>query len=223
MSKEPTDKKESRNWYKDRYQAILLQRRLLMFIAFLSMATTMVVMIILSQMTPLKGVEPFLIQVDPKSGITQLVNPMSVKEITALESVNNFFVVQYIRARESYDVRSIKLNYATVRIMSEDKKIYPQFKREANPNNPNSVAARMGSTGTRSVKFKSISYIKQNQAQARLLVEETTANGLTLQSHKIATILFEYTKMALTDEERYINPLGFRVLDYRLDEDALPK
>ncbi len=222
MSKESAIK-ESRNWYKDRYQAMLLQRRLLMFIAFFSMATTFVTMVILSYMTPQKSVEPFLIQVDPKSGITQLVNPLSVKEITGLESVNNFFIVQYIRSRENYDIRSIKQNYAIVKIMSEDRKVYPQFRREANPNNPNSVAARMGSTGLRTVKFKSISYIKPDQAQVRLLIEETTANGLTLQTHVIVNVIFEYANIELTAEERYINPLGFRVLEYRVDEDALTK
>ena len=75
----------------------------------------------------------------------------------------------------------------------------------------------------RSVKFKSISYVKPNQAQVRLLVEETAANGGTLQYHKIATIVFEYAKLDLTEEERYINPLGFRVTEYRVDEDALPR
>lgn len=223
MSKDDANGKESRNWYKDRYQAVLLQRRLLMGLAFLSMASTLVVMIILSQMVPMKGIEPFLIQVDPKSGITQMVNPMSTKEITALESVNDFFIVQYIRSRESYDVRTFKQNYGIVRIMSEQTKVFRDFKRQSNPNDPMSVPARMGSTGTRSVKFKSIVYRQQNQAQARLLIEETTASGSVLQSHKIATIVFEYAKLELTAEERYINPLGFRVLEYRIDEDAAPR
>lgn len=220
MSKQPAPAKESRNWYKDRYQVILLQRRLLLFITVVSMASTLVAMFILAQISPLKGVEPFLIQVDPKSGITQMVDPLSVKEITALESVNNYFIVQYIRARESYNVRDITQNYTKVRVMSDPGEVYSQFKREATPNNPNSVAARVGGAGSRGVKLKSITYIKPNQAQVRLLIEETAANGGTLQYHKIATIVFEYAKLDLTSEERYINPLGFRVTEYRIDEDA---
>ncbi|MEZ5691931.1 MAG: type IV secretion system protein [Rickettsiales bacterium] len=221
--KKDADIRESRNWYKDRYQSVLLQRRLLIVITILSMVSTLVVMTIVAQLTPLKGVEPFLIQVEPKSGITQVVDPFTVKEVTGLEAVNNYFIVKYIRARESYNVRDISDNYTTVRVMSERNNVYSKFRREANPNNPNSVAARMGGTGSRSVKFKSITYIKPNRAQVRLLVEETAANGLTLQSHKIVTILFEYRKLALTSEERYINPLGFHVLDYRVDDDALPR
>ena len=143
MSKQSASVKETRNWYKDRYQVVLLQRRLLLFIAIISMSATLIAVFILSQIYPLKGVEPFLIQVDPKSGITQMVDPASVKEITALESVNNYFIVQYVRARESYNVRDITQNYAKVRVMSEPTNVYGQFKREATPNNPISVAARV--------------------------------------------------------------------------------
>jgi|CXWL01.1.fsa_nt_gi type IV secretion system protein VirB8 len=223
MSKQTNNTKESRNWYKDRYQAIMLQRRLFMIITIISMISTLMAMIVIANITPLKGVEPFLIQVDAKSGITQLVDPLTVKDITGLEAVNNFFIVQYIRSRESYHSKDVTRNYATVRVMSVPDPVYAKFRREANPSNPQSVAARMGAAGLRSVKFKSIIYPKPNQAQARLLIEETAANGGTLQYHKIATLVFDYVKLDLTNEERYINPLGFRVTDYRVDEDALPK
>jgi len=194
-----------------------------MAVCLLSLLATLASVLVIAQLTPLKSVEPFVIQVDPKSGITQTVDPLTVREITGLEAVNNYFLVQYIRARESFNVNDITRNYATVRVMSEEQDVYSQFKREVSPSNPQSVTARMGSTGSRSVKFKSISYIKPQLAQARLLIEENTVNGGTVQYNRIATISFEYAKLQLTAEERYINPLGFRVTDYRVDEDALPK
>lgn len=223
MSKESTDIKESRNWYKDRYQAILFQRRLLTSVTVMSALIALISVVAIVQITPLKGVEPFLIQVDPKSGITQVVDPTNVREITGLESVNNYFIVQYIRAREGYNSRDITRNYQIVRLMSDAATVYPEFKQGASPNNPNSITARLGGTGSRSVKIKSITYLKANQAQVRLLVEETAANGGTLQYHKIATAVFEYTRLDLNNEERYINPLGFRIKEYRVDEDALPR
>jgi len=223
MSKKPEEQKETRNWYRDRYQSVLLQRRILMAICLLSLLATLASVLVIAQLTPLKSVEPFVIQVDPKSGITQVVDPKTVGSVTGVEAVNNYFLVQYIRARESYNVNDITRNYATVRVMSDEQSVYSQFKREVSPSNPSSITARMGSTGSRTVKFKSITYIKPQLAQARLLIEENTANGGTLQYHRIATISFEYAKLQLTAEERYINPLGFRVTDYRVDEDALPK
>ncbi len=223
MAQKITLTKGSRNWYKDRYQAILFQRRLFVIITLISMFSTLIAMLVIANLTPLKGVEPFIIQVDSKSGITQLVDPLSVKEITGLEAVNNYFIVQYIRARENYNARDVTRNYSTVRVMSDIGPVYQQFKREANPNNQQSAVARLGANGSRTVKFKSITYLKPNQAQIRLLVEETAANGGTLQFHKIVTMVFEYVKLDLNSEERYINPLGFHVTEYRVDEDALPK
>ena len=105
--------------------------------------------------------------------------------------------------------------------MSESKRVYPQFVSEADPNNPRSNAARLGSFGERTIKFKSITYISPQLAQVRFLVEEKS-NSSTAQ-HKIALVAFEYVKMSLTTEERYLDPLGFRVTDYRVDEDVMTK
>lgn len=213
---------ESKNWYKDRYQYLLVQRRLLTIITLLSLVCTLATVIVIARLTPLKSVDPFIIQVDQKSGITQTVDPLTVKELTANESVNNYFIVQYIRSREAYSVTDLGRNYNIVRVMSEPTKVYNEFVGQADPNNPRSNAARLGSAGTRTVKFKSITYLNPQLAQCRLLIEEKTDNSYQ-QYHKIALIAFEYVKLSLTNEERYINPLGFRVTDYRLDEDILQK
>ena len=214
---------EHKNWYKDRYQQVLVQRKLLVLITLMSLVCTLVTVLVIAQLTPLKTVEPFVIQVDQKSGITQTVDPLTVEELTANEAVNNFFIVQYIRSRETYSIHDLRRNYNIVRIMSESGRVYPEFVSQADPNNPRSNAARLGSTGVRTVSFKSITYINPQLAQARLLIEEKSANGGTRQEHKIALVAFQYIKMNLTNEERYINPLGFRVTDYRLDEDVLPR
>lgn len=222
MAKTTKDTSHNKNWYKDRYQYVLVQRKILVLITALSLVASLVTVVVIAQLTPLKTVEPFVIQVDQKTGITQTVNQMTVKEITANEAVNNFFIVQYIRARENYNSSDLTRNYNIVRLMSESNKVYGEFVRAANPNNPRSNAARLGSTGERVVKFKSITYLSPQTVQARVLVEEKLENNLA-QQHLIILLSFAYVNMALTLEERYINPLGFIVTDYRIDEDTLQK
>jgi len=221
MSKQPQEQLAAKNWYKDRYQHVLVQRKLLTIITIISLLCATITMVAIVRLTPLKSVEPFVIQVDQKSGITQTVDPLTVKELTANEAVNNFFLVQYIRSRESYSITDLARNYNIVRIMSDSHKVYPEFVAQADPNNPGSNAARLGSSGLRTVKFKSIIYLNPQLVQVRMLIEEK-GDGYT-QQHKIALIAFEYVKMSLTNEERYLNPLGFRVTDYRVDEDILQK
>jgi type IV secretion system protein VirB8 len=223
MSPAAKESIESKNWYKDRYQYVLVQRKLLALVTVLSLVCTLAAVTVIAWLTPLKSIEPFVIQVDPKSGITQTVDPLTAKELTTNEAVNNFFIVQYIRSRETYSVYDLAKNYDTVRVMSDNKKVYPDFVAQADPNNPTSNAARLGSTGIRTVKFKSITYLDKQLVQARLLIEEKTDRGDYTQQHKIALIAFEYVKMSLTADERYINPLGFRVTNYRTDEDNLQR
>lgn len=222
MAKENKDLSGGKNWYKDRYQYVLVQRKILVFITSLSLIASLVTVLVIMRLTPLKTVEPFVIQVDQKTGITQTVDQKSVKEITANEAVNNFFIVQYIRSRENYVSTDLTRNYNIVRLMSESRKVYGEFMRDANPNNPKSNAARLGTNGVRTVKFKSITYLSPTQIQARVLVEEKSENNLA-QQHLIILLSFAYVNMALTLEERYINPLGFIVTEYRVDEDTLQK
>lgn len=214
---------ESYNWYKDRYQNVLVQRKLLTVVTLLSLVCTLATVLVIAQLTPLKTVEPFVIQVDQKSGITQTVDPLTVRELTANEAVNNFFIVQYLRSRETYSITDLARNYTIVRLMSAGNTVYAQFVAEADPNNPRSNAARLGSSGLRTVKIKSITYLNPQLVQARVLVEERGGDASYTQQHKIILIAFEYIKMTLSMEERYINPLGFRVTDYRVDEDVLQK
>jgi len=223
MSKQPAKTADNRNWYKDRYQYVLVQRKLLTAITLLSLGCTLVTVACIAYLTPLKTVEPFVIQVDQKSGITQTVDPLMAKELTTNEAVNNFFIVQYIRSRESYSVIDYARNYNIVRIMSEPNKVYPAFIAEQEPNNPQSNAARLGSTGVRSVKFKSITYLNPQQAQARVIIEEKNGDVAAPPQHKIVLVSFEYIKMNLSNEDRYVDPLGFRVKGYRVDEEVMQK
>jgi type IV secretion system protein VirB8 len=222
MAKPPQDTTHNKNWYKDRYQYVLVQRKILVLITCLSLVASLATVVVIAQLTPLKTVEPFVIQVDQKTGITQTVNQATVKEITANEAVNNYFIIQYIRARENYNSADLSRNYNMVRLMSESGKVYGEFMRAANPNNPKSNAARLGTTGVRKVKFKSITYLNPQTVQARVLVEENSDSNLA-QQHLIILLSYTYVNMALTMEERYVNPLGFMITDYRVDEDAVLK
>jgi type IV secretion system protein VirB8 len=135
--------------------------------------------------------------------------------------VNNYFIVQYIRAREGYNAQDLMHNVNIVRLMSEPKAVYGKFMEEAGPNNKNSPIARLGTVGTRSVKFKSITYISPQVAQVRVLITERPDKVAPMEYNRIILVAFEYIKMNLTTEERYLNPLGFRVVEYQVNEDAL--
>lgn len=213
---------DNKNWYKDRYQHVLVQRKILVLVTLFSLACTLATVVTIARLTPQKTVEPFVIQVDQKSGVTQTVDPMNVRELTSNEVVNNYHIVNYIRARENYNIHDLARSYNMVRVMSDGQKVYPQFLRQADPNNPESNTARLGSGGERVIKFQSITYLNPKLVQARVVAQERVGTNVR-QKSLIILLAFEYVKMSLTAEERYINPLGFRVTEYRVDEDILQR
>ncbi len=222
MAKTVVKKPEVSNWYKDRYQSLLVQRKLLVLIAFAALGCTLVSVVVILRMIPQKTIAPYVIQVDQKTGITQVVDPVGAQQVAANESINNYFIAQYIRAREGYASNDIARAYEIVRLMSEPKRVFAVYSSEIDGNNPASNPARMGAVGVRQVKFKSTTMLAPAVAQIRVLIEEKAdGTGVSAQYHRIITLRFEYARISLAPEERLVNPLGFRVLEYRVDEDII--
>lgn len=221
MKKNKKIKPELQNWYKDRYQSVIVQRKIMELIALGSLGITLVLAIIITQLIPLKSIDPYVLEVESRTGVTQVVDPVTAKELTANEAVNNFFIVQYIRAREGYNAAELLHDVNIVRLMSENVRVYNGFIATNAPNNPSSPIARLGTLGTRTVKFKSITYISPQVAQIRVLILERPDKAPPVELNRIILLRFEYVKMNLTTEERYLNPLGFRVTEYQINEDVL--
>ncbi len=222
VAKAKTKKPELSNWYKDRYQALLVQRKVLIAVTFAALACTLFSVLVIVRMIPQKTIAPYVIQVDQKTGITQVVDPVTTQQLTANEAINNYFIAQYIRAREGYAASDILRSYETVRLMSEPRRVFPAYSAEIDGNNPNSAPTRFGAVGTRQVKFKSTTVLEPQVVQIRVMIEEKKDGmGVSAQYHRIITLRFEYSKISLSPEERMINPLGFRVTEYRVDEDVI--
>ncbi len=211
----------TKNWYADRYQAILVQRNILAGVTFIALLATLISSYSVAQLTPLKSVQPFVIQVEDKTGVTKVIDPTKDKEIATSESLRQYFVTTYIRARESYNDLNYKENYATVRVMT-DGSIFDAYRRFMHPDNPSSPVNLFARHSQRIVEFKSLTMVNEKSAQARLVVRpegRLEQTGEMKPKNIVVWISFEFAKMELSAKERYINPLGFRVLSYSVDEE----
>ncbi len=230
LSKQTSDKlkPEKKNWYADRYQFVVVQRNLLAVITVFSLLSALIAAFSISQLAPLKSVEPFVIQIDQKSGITQVVNPITATEFSGNEAVNEYFIVQFIRARESVGIADNE-NFNTVRVMSDPDTVYRDFLTDINPNNPDGIRARVAG-GLRSVRIGQIVFseerteldgTKVRRYQVRMIVTERVPNQRPVEINKVATLETKFIALNLSIQDRYLNPIGFRVISYRTDEDAL--
>jgi type IV secretion system protein VirB8 len=226
-SKKDPSGTDKRNWYNDRYQFVVVQRNILALITLLSLLCSIAATFSISQLAPLKSVDPFVIQVDQKSGITQVVDPLKARELTANESINNYFMAQYIKARESYlgSQSAGYANYNLVRVFS-DGNVFGAYQREITLSNPDSAGARLGPGGLREVRIASIKFLDKKmlptdeESRRYIVTVQVTerSSSVTKVLHKSITIEFKYAELDLSAEDRYLNPIGFRVLKYRVDD-----
>lgn len=220
----------AKNWYKDKYEYVRQQRDVLAAITLISLLFSAGAVFTVMWLTPYKSVEPFVIQIDEKSGIVQRVDPVTRTEFTSSEAVDRFFIAQYIRARESY-IRSVfRYNYDIVRVMS-DRFAFNIYNQTVSERNPESPAAILKSDGIRTVKFKNIAFIKSSErddtvekvAQARIVLTDISRKfPAPIDYHSIVTITFQYANLNLNEEERYWNPLGFLVTNYAIEREVVP-
>lgn len=218
----------SKHWYQDKYQHVLTQRNMLALIAVISLFAAAVAAFAVFRLAPLKSVQPYLIQIDEKTGITQRVTPISRADYAAEQSVDRYFTSTYLRLRESYNISILRYNYNVLRLMSTAD-VFRRFRAQVDPNNEESFAKRLGTLGQRDVKIRSLVYITNptdrrnpNTATATKIMQAriTTTESLPNQPDKvtfwIATITFEYADLSLNQDEQLLNPLGYTVTSYQI-------
>lgn len=218
----------SKHWYQDKYQHVLTQRNMLALIAVVSLFAAAVAAFAVFRLAPLKSVQPYLIQIDEKTGITQRVTPISRADYAASQAVDRYFTSTYLRLRESYNISILRYNYNVLRLMSTAD-TFRRFRQQVDPANEKSFAKRLGTFGQRDVKIRSLVYVtnpsdgrKADAAtaskimQARITTTETIPNQPDLVSYWIITLTFEYADLSLNQEEQLLNPLGYTVTSYQI-------
>ncbi|SDQ36366.1 type IV secretion system protein VirB8 [Pseudoxanthomonas sp. CF385] len=180
---------------------------------------------------PLKEKVPYLVMADPYTGtasVARLSGNFQDRDVTAEEAINKSNVAQFVLARESYDSGLIgQRNWRTTLSMAGPavSPAYVALHSESNPERPfrlyggdSSVRTRIlsivligGGAGTRptgaTVRFQRSLYDK-GRGQVQPL------------DSRIATLEFTYNPdLRLSEEDRLLNPLGFRVTNYRVDDD----
>jgi type IV secretion system protein VirB8 len=151
-------------------------------------------------------------------------DPYSAHELIANTAVNNYYITHYILARESYYGSSPRDNYGNynlVRVFSA-LQVFSDYQKQIILSNPESPGTRLGRTGSRQVTVSGISQIKERDLptheeartyRASLQIREENG-GVSHVISKSVIIAFKYTDLDLSESDRCLNTLGFRVLKY---------
>ncbi len=188
---------------------------------------------------PLKEKVPYLVMADPYTGtasVARLSGNFQDRDVTTEEAINKSNVAQFVLARESYDSGLVgQRNWRTTLSMAGPAvaPAYTALHAESNPDRP----FRLYGSG-RAVRTRILSIVLIGGGEGRRptgatvrfqrsVYEKGRGTSQPLDS-KIATMEFTYNPdLRLNEEDRLLNPLGFRVTNYRVDDDfasaALPE
>ncbi len=211
-----------KNWYADRYQTVVVQRNFLALITIASLAGIIFSVLSVVKITTSKTIEPFVIEIEDKTGITNVIRPLTKEKYAYDETLRRYFLTQYITKRETYNYVTFEYNYFTVVRLLSDPVVYNAFRQDVYASNPNSPV-RLGQVTQRYIKIKSITFLQPVKGEVGFTAQirfKSDDNGANVK-YKVATINFDFIDMVLTEEERAINPLGFRVIGYRVDDEIV--
>lgn len=214
--------REAGSWAEDSQAALRGSRRTAWIVAGVACTIALAEAAALLALTPLKTVEPYTLLVDRQTGYVQALKPLDVQQVSANAALTQSFLVQYVIARESFDATSLQANYRKVSLWSEGE-ARGAYAAGMQASNPDSPLARLPRTSVVETRVKSVSPLGKNAALVRFETAQRDANG-TVQAPRawVSVIRYRYSGEPMSLEDRFVNPLGFAVMRYQRNAEALP-
>lgn len=185
--------------------------------AVLSVTTLLVVM-------PLKTVEPFVIRVDTRTGIVDTV-PQYTGTGQVEDIITRFLLTRYVLTCQRYYFEVAESDYF------ECGSFHTARANQAwaalwNRSNPDSPLNKYGEDTHIRVQVSGVTFLSTpgiaRLAQVRYLTARRRGDtGPEVLTHYMATVRYEYGKPSEDVQRRQWNPLGFRVLEFKPEVEAV--
>jgi type IV secretion system protein VirB8 len=213
---------QAESWGKDQQESLRGSRRTAWIIASVAALIALLEAIAIFTLTPLKTVEPYTLLVDKQTGYVQELRPLEPALISGNTALTQSFLVQYVIARESFDIDALQNNYRKVALWSSGT-ARAQYVAGAQASNPESMLARLPRSTIVETRIKSVSPMQGNTAMVRFETIRRDGGGEAQPGQSwVAIVRYRYSGEPMTTEDRMINPLGFEVVRYQKNAETLP-
>jgi type IV secretion system protein VirB8 len=176
-------------------------------------------------LVPLKQVAPFLIRVDNTTGIVDVV-PVYAGRSGASEMVTRYLLTHYITVCERFNYATAESDYQECGAFhsAERNQAWYALWNPANVQSPlnlhrdgTSVRASVASVSffTRASGITDIAHVRYIKRLRHAGASEDQV------SHWIATVQYAYAQPSSDPTMRALNPLGFKVIDFRTEAEAM--
>lgn len=170
---------------------------------------------------PLKTVVPVVFRVDNATGVVERVFDVRGGALEASEATQRYFLWQYVRLRQGFSAPEAQSNFEAVTLMSAPS-VQQEYAAEFRGSNPSSPQNTLGRDGTAALRWISTSFLGPRLAQVRFVQIERKGDVPLPPKRLIATIGFDLAPGPVTAQTLNVNPLGFFVVSYRVDQEVVP-
>jgi type IV secretion system protein VirB8 len=215
---------EATRWETDRSALLRQSARRAWWVAIGAAIVAAISGAALTTLTPLKTIEPFVIRVDTSTGIID-VGPAYAGTADLPESVTRHLVSQYVVQRERYIPAIAESDYEQVGAY-HSAAMNQQWAALWNRTNPESPLSRYSDGSHVRVQVKAVSFLKRGRGSAEVLqvrfltaIQRSIGAGEEV-AHFVATLEAAYGPPSGDVRLRALNPLGFKVLEYRREPEV---
>lgn len=217
--------REAGSWDLDRVEALRRGERRAWRVAAAATLCTLLCAAAVVMLFPLVRIAPFLVRVDNSTGIVDVV-PMIAGPIDPGEAVTRYLLTHYVTVCERFDPASAESDYTECGAFQTAQLNQAWYTRwtATNPASPLNLY-KDGSTVRASVV--SVSFFRRasglaDLAQVRYVKHLRRASGgVEEATHWIAAIQYAYANPSKDVRSRSLNPLGFKVLDFRPEPEVM--
>jgi len=212
--------KEKMEWLEEKYATAIKSRKTGWMIARFTLVVAVLEALALMFLVPLKSVEPYTIEVNTLTGETNVKKPLKEGVLTQSEALTKYWLIRYVRARVGYDFQDIEEQYKVVNWLSERKE-FSRYAKSFDPKKETSPYNLYGEKVQLKVRVKSISFVDKDTASIRIDVTKVEVDGSESVTPWVVTTSYQFTLEPRSEEERFENPLGFQVTNWRVDAEVI--
>jgi len=162
-----------------------------------------------------------LLVLDKDTGAVQEVSLVKTEKSYG-EVIDAYWVAQFVIHFESYDFYSVQADYDAMGLLAASP-VAEQYQNRYHWGQTDSVDKRIGDSETTRVHITSVILDREHGiATVRFTTTKQVRQRPLAEAAQywIATVAYKYEPSLMTARQRYINPLGFRVLSYRVNAEA---
>lgn len=216
---------EASRWETDRQQLVLRSARRAWIVAGIATLTTVATAGAVAALAPLKQVVPFLVRVDSSTGVVDVVPRYDATEELP-QTVTRHLVSEYVIQRERFIGALAEEDYDQIGAFHSAamNQAWAAAWSRSNPESP----LNLNADGTRiRVQVQSVTFLRHQHGspdvvQVRFLAARQRGGGASEEtSHFLATLQTTYAAPSADVRLRALNPLGFKVLEYRREPEVV--